>query len=230
MNKQRLKGSSSLSFKKFFLLEFTKELIRNSGKAGMIQLEAIIKEETKEKVKERIKEIERPKEKIRLEEIKKIETLKQIPRQPPLVRAPVPPRKKIILRIPEPQLPQRFQYLKPIPTAKEIDLEKLNPLIKDPLVKVIECNGPGEHVIVQGAMGRKLTETILSKDEIDRVIRKFSEASKIPPHSGIYRVVVGKLILSSIISEIISSKFIIRKMNYSSSYQKLASNPIRNQR
>jgi DNA-binding Lrp family transcriptional regulator len=39
-----------------------------------------------------------------------------------------------------------------------------------------------------------------------------SEVSKIPVSSGIYRVVVGNLILSAIVSEVISSRFVIRKM------------------
>jgi hypothetical protein len=125
------------------------------------------------------------------------------------MKLPSPPR---ALTIPETRLPAHLQYLKPVPKDIKIDLEKLNPLIKDPAVRVIECNGPDEHVLVKGNMGVKPTNTILGKEEIDRVIKKFSEMSKIPVHEGMYRVVVGKLILSAIISEVVNSRFMIKKM------------------
>ena len=93
-----------------------------------------------------------------------------------------------------------------------IDLGKLHPLIRDPLVKVIECNGPDEKIIVIGAMGRKNTKIILTKEEINNTINKFSEAAKIPVHEGVFKVVFGTLIFSAMISEVVSSKFLIRKM------------------
>ena len=123
------------------------------------------------------------------------------------------------LTIPQPKLPPHLQYLKPVPKDIKIDLEKLNVLIKDPAVKIIECNGPDEHIIVRGSMGIKPTNTVLNKEEINTIIKKFSEISKIPIHEGIYRVVVGRLILSAIISEVIGSKFMIKKMLYAPNFQ-----------
>ena len=64
-------------------------------------------------------------------------------------------------------------------------------------------------------MGTKRTNIILSKEDISDVIKKFSETTKIPLQEGIFRVAIGKLILSAIISEVIGSKFIIKKMMYS---------------
>ncbi|RLG10250.1 hypothetical protein DRN69_09340 [Candidatus Pacearchaeota archaeon] len=186
----------------------------HSGEGDLLRLKKIVKEETKDKIKEKIKEYNL-KEKKREKKEFNLETIKKE------LKIPLPkPQKRIVqkipsvLRIPEPRLPPKFQYLKPQPTSKEIDLGKLNPLIKDPLVKLIECDGPDERLIVQGAMGRKPTNIVLNKEEIDEIINKFSETSKIPVHTGIYRVVVGRLILLSIISEIIGSKFIIKKMAF----------------
>jgi len=121
-------------------------------------------------------------------------------------------------QIPEPILPPTVQYLRPIPMPVEVNLKKLTPLVRDPLVRIIECNGPGENTVVIGTMGRKRTGIILNKEEIDEVIRTFSEATKIPINEGIFRVVFGKLILSAIVSDVIGSKFIIRKMNSPVSY------------
>jgi len=192
----------SEEFKTSFLLQFTRELIRHSSKNELLELETILekeKKETHQEISEKIKEKEKPL-------FAKEETIK-----------PLPSRKLQfpILRIPETRLPQNLQYLKPVPTELEIDLGKLNPLIKDPLVVSIECSGTDEQVVVRGRMGVKKTNIILNKEEINQVIQKFSETAKIPVHDGILRMAKGRLVLSAIVSEIIGSKFIIRKMTYS---------------
>ena len=115
-------------------------------------------------------------------------------------------------QIPELILPPTVQYLRPVPIPIEVNLKKLTPLVRDPLVRIIECNGPNENVVVIGTMGRKKTGTVLNKEEIDEIIKTFSEATKIPINEGIFKVVFGKLILSAIVSDVIGSKFIIKKM------------------
>lgn len=116
------------------------------------------------------------------------------------------------LRIPEPKLPEEFQYLKPTPTGKEVELGKLQPLADDLNVQTIECEGPDKQIIVTGGMGRKPTAIKLSDMEIEEIIKKFSEASKIPAEVGVFKVVVGRFIFSAIISEVVPSRFFIRKM------------------
>lgn len=215
----------SLSFKAFFLLQFTKELIQHLGAGEVFKLENILKEQTKEKGN-RIKNIIKEKEK----RPKKIEQQLEVQlkeKEKPLFKPLLKPRVirrtfPSILRIPEPKLPPRLQYLRPTPapTNIQIDLEKLNPLIKDSMVRDIQCNGPDKNIIVKGAMGVKGTNIILSKEEINQVIKKFSETAKIPLQEGIFRVVVGRLILSAIISDVIGSKFIIKKMMYSPAFRR----------
>ena len=102
--------------------------------------------------------------------------------------------------------------MRPIPTSQYLNLAKLNPLIKDPLVKVIECNGSGEKIGVNGVMGRKTTGIILSREEIEDVITLFSEATRIPVFEGFFKVVFGRLILTAVVSKVTDSKFIITKM------------------
>jgi len=117
-----------------------------------------------------------------------------------------------ILRIPEPNLPEEFRYLKPTPTARDINLGKLNPLIYDKSVQTIECEGPDRPIIVSGRMGRKPTNISLPNEEIENIIQSFSEASKIPAETGVYKVVVGRFIFSAVISDVVPSRFMIRKM------------------
>ncbi|MDP7521143.1 MAG: hypothetical protein QF567_02830 [Candidatus Pacearchaeota archaeon] len=117
------------------------------------------------------------------------------------------------LRIPESRLPLRLQYLKPTPRNVGINLGKLNPLLGDPMVKAIECDGADEKIKVR-TMGLKVTNIILNKEEIDEIIKKFSESTKIPIQEGIFKVALGGLILTAIISSVVGSKFIIKKMVY----------------
>ena len=213
-----MKAAVSKEFKKIFLLTFTKELIRHSGKINIEQLQKIIELKEQDKRKEGIPRMEiiSPRE-TGLKEVGKPGVWVKKPRSIEIPSGKLPikgftkptPRS---LFIPEPKLPEHLEYLKPTPAAPvEIDLVKINPLIKDPAVKIIEAN-PEERVIVVGTMGTKPTDIILSKEDIDRIINKFSEFSKIPVIGDIYRVVAGNLILSAVISETIGSRFTIKKM------------------
>jgi hypothetical protein len=199
----------SNDFKKVFLLTLTKELIKHSEGRDIKKLQRIIELE-ESKIKEKIpsafvvKEIPLPKKIIKqstqtkqFSQVKN--SFKQIKRRQPLF-------------VPEPKLPAHLEYLKPIPAGNAgIDLFKINPLISDPAVRIIEGN-PDENAIVTGAMGTKPTSIFLNKEDVDRIINKFSEVSKIPVNEGIYRVVIGNLIISAVISNVIGSRFIIKKM------------------
>ena len=195
----------SNEFKVSFPLQFTRELIRNSATNEFLELETILKKEKKDthqEISKKIKEREKP-------VLAKKEIAKPLSTTIKTKKLQVP-----VLRIPEPRLPQSFQYLKPTPTRLEIDLGKLNPLIKDPLVNSIECSGTDEPVTVRGKMGIKKTNIILNKEELDQTIKKFSETAKIPMHEGVLKIATGRLILSAVISDIIGSKFIIKKMMF----------------
>lgn len=187
-------------FKKIFLLAFTKELIKHSKNKDIANLKRIIELE-ESKIKEKIPSAFQIEKKIPPRTFF-IPRLKQVTRQ---ISRPA-------LIIPEPKLPSHLEYLRPVPAPSiEIDLLKINPLIKDPAVRVIEGN-PDDKVVVNGSMGTRPTNIILSKEDIDRIINKFSEVSKIPVNEGIYRVVVGNLVLSSVISEVVGSRFVIKKI------------------
>jgi ribosomal protein S18 len=186
-----MEAQFSEEFKRKFLFIFTKELINNSGRKEMIKLQSIVDERRKVEI---ITPKETPKQIIQMKpqpilkrEIsesqkiipKKIETRATIapPTRPMIQRKIMPPPNKILF-IPEPTLPKHLEYLKPTaasPTEnREIDLGKINPLLKDPAVKIIE-GSPDERVRVMGTMGTRVTDIFLSKEEIEAVINKFSE-------------------------------------------------------
>jgi hypothetical protein len=208
------------NFRALFLIKFTQELIKHS-RGEVFVLDTALKEEKKE-FKEKIKQtIEKPKLEKEFKDLnysiasqeKKIGKNLQPPRIQRLKIRPRPPLSPF-MKVPQVRLPPRLRYLRPIPKKVEIDLGKLNPLIKDFAVRTIQCNGPDEKIIVEGGMGRKATEVVLSKDEIDEVINNFSKKAKIPVDEGIVRIFVGNLNLLAITSEVVSPKFLIKKISF----------------
>ena len=210
------------------MLEFTKELLRHSkiGEEEMRGLKEVIKEEEnlREKEREQEEKIRKKQEEKKKEAIKEAIEKRENPDiydlQKPLYKPSsisiTPPPKKRVLRIPIPKIPKNLQHLKPTPMGRlNINLGKLDSFIKDPTIKDIECNGPDSNIVVKGINETKKTNIILTKQEIDDVIKKFSEAAKIPLKQGMFKVVIEKMVFSAIISEIAGSRFIIKKMLYS---------------
>lgn len=113
---------------------------------------------------------------------------------------------------PQNYIPQALKEISPTPNNKKINLGILNKLINDSAVKVIECSGPGKNILVKGLMGIKKTDIILGEEGIEQVIDTFSKATRIPKQEGIYKVIYGNLLLTAILSEIINSKFTIKKL------------------
>lgn len=231
---QKSQQDKPLDNKQVFLLLFARELIRNSEE-GLLQLKGILERETRTPVGE-MPPIELPEETSEKENkiTGKPGFIRSILSQAPRLSSngefsammPVsitPQRKEIydgygqtlypILRIPEPKLPEEFRYLKPVASTKEIELGKLNPLINDPAIKKIECDGPNKPIVVSGTMGRKETEIVLTNSEVEEVVERFSKAARIPSDIGLFRVVVGNLIFSAIISDVVPSRFMITKMS-----------------
>ncbi len=210
--------NSSVELKTFVLLEFTKRLIISKNPMEFLirekrELPKIKKENNNLKVISNFLDNEKFEEKLK-NEIPKKEIqrsrppggARQIFAQRSIQNAP-------ILRVPETRLPPQFAYLRPYATTEvELDFEKLNPLLTDQAVNAIESNGPDQAVIVKGSMGIKPTNVILSKEEIDQIIQTFSKKSKIPVKEGVVKIVLGRYVLSAIISEEFGSRFIITKL------------------
>lgn len=115
------------------------------------------------------------------------------------------------LVIPDVNLPERFQYLKPIPTREELDLGKLNPLIRNPQIREIECDGPDTEVVIKNPTPKK-TDIFLTTEEIKNVFLAFSKAAKIPIEENIVKIAAGSFVLNGINSDVIGSKFVIRRI------------------
>ncbi len=222
---------NSQEFRTFFLLEFTKQLLRNSKVAEeeIVGLKEVIKEEEKEIKKEEVKIKKEYDDALKREEKKKRKKIKGVVKErktfdlseikkslytPSKVQI-AQKAKKRVLKIPSAKIPKHFEYLKPTSTSNiAIDLGKLNSFVKDPLIKEIECNGPDTNITIRGTAGGKKTNILLKKEEIDDVIKKFADAAKTPVKEGLFTVSVGRMTLTAVVSEITGSRFVIKKMIY----------------
>lgn len=236
--------ATSKDFRSYFLLLFAKELIKHSIK-DFDKLEHTIKRKEKIHQHKETKKEQVPKNRdtekyilslmhrhphiLSQKEYRDVDNMFLEKKALPKKTREILPQPRVAQRplfIPETRLHPELQYLKPYRTNLEIDLGKLAPLANDPNVKIIECNGPDEKIIVKGAMGTKPTRIILTKKEIASVIHTFSQSAKIPANEGIVKIAYGKFVLSAIVSEIIGSKFILRKIP---PQQQLMPQPIRAQ-
>lgn len=272
----RLQDTSE-DFRKFFLLRFTKEVLKNSLNSEISELGTWVESESEDEeltreIKEKLSAIsrtpmtnryysqdrgefqepledysksrrltvatetiheEKPFETFQ-EEIKepviRKEKIKPLPMNIPKVNQLKKSKKSIIinkviqpkqqkrtelnpLTIPPVNLPKHLRNITPIPSQLRVDLGKLNPLLDDMMVRAIECNGPDTPIFTLGRRGRKKTNIELNSEEIELILNSFSEISRIPISSGVYRVAVGRLLFSAIISEISETRFIISKIN-----------------
>ena len=229
-------NQTSMDFRKYFLLQFTKQMIIHSSKKNFYEKKEVLTTDTPKIPQENPAPQKSDSQKILKRDFAETPTRKRLePRdvqkiksavreikypQMPMIRPRmnVSTGRTIMHKIPsiqEPNLPPNLQYIQPFPTDTEIDIGKLNPLVRDPAVKIIECNGPDENIIVRGTMGVKPTDIVLTNSEVNDIIEKFSSASKIPVHEGVFNVAVGKLVLTAIVSEIINSRFVIKKILFS---------------
>lgn len=230
----------TLTINKRVLRQFTEELIRNSNRELIKQTKRYLEEQIpKDKIRERrVLFVPQQKPLIRTstKPLIEINSIKEPPRsgetylpsisnedQTPVrmsnqgvieLNKTIPqntPNRRLF--IPEPKLPPQLAYLKPTPAFNvELDLGPLNQFLKDPSIRSIECNGPDIGIVVKTQNQERVTNVLLNQDEINQVINIFSTQTKIPIEEGVFRVALGNLAFSAIISDIVGSKFIIKKL------------------
>ncbi|MFH1238095.1 MAG: hypothetical protein ABIH79_02570 [archaeon] len=91
------------------------------------------------------------------------------------------------------------------------DYGRIKPLLDDPMISLIECSGAGEPVMILRAGQKQLTRITLSPDEIKRILQEISDNAHIPLLEGVFRASVGNFSINAIISDMVGSRFVIRK-------------------
>ena len=110
---------------------------------------------------------------------------------------------------------QKKSILLPLtsPTEGYPELGKLNTLVSDAGVEGVECLGPDKNILVKKGGRVQRTSVILTKEEIKKILRDFSQKTRIPLTKGTFKAALGNLILTAILSEFVGTKFILQKKN-----------------
>jgi hypothetical protein len=97
-------------------------------------------------------------------------------------------------------------------TTEEV-IAKLDKMINDKNVQMIECPGPGRNTLVKIRNNVNVTKLILNEEEIKNIIIHFSDYARIPIVGGILRTSVDSMMISAVVSQFAGSRFIINKRN-----------------
>jgi len=108
--------------------------------------------------------------------------------------------------------------LQPFPTQitesiQKMPMEKLIPLLNNPIILSIECPGPGKSLTINKGGFLQTIPLTLTEKEIGEVMENFSRKTRIPLLKGMFRAALGNLIVSAVISEFVGTRFHIEKMN-----------------
>jgi len=139
---------------------------------------------------------------------------------PPRLASPriIPPRTvppRIIST--QPQMPP------PMPESNvglSQDYGKVTPLLNDVSISTIECFGAGKPLMVVRAGTRQPTKIVLGGDDINEFLDKVSDAVHIPILEGVFRAAVDNFSVNAVISEIIGSRFVIKKQTAYAMFEK----------
>ena len=129
--------------------------------------------------------------------------------RPPAPRAIVPP----VVRPPMPQ----GQQISPPPAPYGRDFKpsenygKIIPLLNDPSVSTIECQGADKPLVIIRTGQRQMTKIVLSAGEIKTILKHVSDVAHIPLLEGVFRAAVDNFSINAVISEMIGSRFVIKK-------------------
>jgi len=148
----------------------------------------------------------------------KTKEVKKIPQK--ISQVPLPKQKiplsnvQNISQKPLPKIPlSQKKTQKPLSPEEQPNIGKLSPIIKDPRVSSLECQGPGKSVLVIKDGTIQKTQIILTAEEIFFIIDEFSQKTRIPLIKGTFKAALGELIMTAVISDFVGSRFMLQKRN-----------------
>tara|TARA_Y100000310_G_scaffold337740_1_gene425600 strand:- start:14108 stop:14752 length:645 start_codon:yes stop_codon:yes gene_type:complete len=205
-----MNSRNSLISKNPFIIDFVEKIIRSIGeKKGYGIQKSQIYIDLVPKFSDNIIKSSLEKENVFNKDQSKIKDIKSTKKFIPQRNLLIP--KKIVRPISQEgqfNLPQQ-----PEGDSKEKvgDYGKLEPLLNDPSISLIECPGQNKPLGIIRVGRRQLTKISLTEKEINDILSKISEESHIPLLGGVFRAAVRNFSINAVVSETIEKKFIIKK-------------------
>lgn len=193
-----------------FIKEFTRQLILNSKPKPKVDPELI--ERVRAKLENKVSnEVLLPKKRLQIVQVSKPIIRRQIPLKSMQMQGFTPSRPIPKTNTPFPIQKQTSKIDHTIKDSDTLELGKLANFIADLSVTGVECPGPNKNVLVNKS-GLVQTSTItMSAEEMQAVLKEFSEKTKIPLLPGVFKALYNNLIITAVISEIAGNRFIIEK-------------------
>lgn len=119
-----------------------------------------------------------------------------------VLEAPLPPTFKTI----QPRVP-----MVPISLVSLPDFGKINELIRDGGISIIQCDGPDTNVKINKGGKIEKTEITLDEQEIRNIIRKFSERAEKELTQPIFKASLANLEITAISSDFSGDRFVISR-------------------
>ncbi|UZE94255.1 MAG: hypothetical protein IB618_01640 [Candidatus Pacearchaeota archaeon] len=144
------------------------------------------------------------------------------PARPPEEEAMAPPT--VQFPTPEaPEVPEAPALAPPAPVPPPppeekyeaitgIDLGKLNSLVKDDGVSLIQCDGANLSIKITREGTIQETKITLNEDEIKAAVQKFADRAGQPLSEPIFKTQVGNLLITAVISAFAGSRFVISRV------------------
>lgn len=132
----------------------------------------------------------------------------------PIILTPKNVNSEILLEAP---LPPTFKTkLPPVPLAPTSlvslpDFGKINEIIQDKNISIIQCDGPNTNVKINSGGKIEKTEIILDEQEIRNIIRKFADRTGKELTQPIFKANLFNLGITAISSDFSGDRFVITK-------------------
>ncbi len=109
-------------------------------------------------------------------------------------------RRRMVLPVPRNyETPERFNM-------------KLDGLLDNPAVSLIEVYGPDKPLGVIMNRQKQKTRIVLNRKEIKDFLEKIAAEARIPLIEGVFRAAVDNFVVNAIVNEDIGSRFVLRKV------------------
>jgi len=130
---------------------------------------------------------------------------------PPIRPVPIPSP----ISVPEARPLARPVVIRPLQSSNHanhiLELGKLNPLIEDETITLIQCDGANLPIKIVKERRTEEIEILLSEEEIKSVIKAFANASSQPITEPLFRTSFKGIIFSAVISAFAGSRFTITR-------------------
>ncbi|MEN9625708.1 MAG: hypothetical protein RL557_36 [archaeon] len=97
------------------------------------------------------------------------------------------------------------------PSTSPNPLAKIELLVKDQGIQLIECPGANKFILVKVRNKINTTKITLTEEEIKGVVDYFAQQARVPIIGGILKAAVDDMLISAVSSNYIGSRFIITK-------------------